>query len=198
MYIIALLPMFWALNEQVSSMFPLQATRLNGDLGFYTIKPDQLQLVYQLLVISILSSCNIVLYPLLHKVGIRTFFQKIIFGGFLSISAYTLAGLLELQMATISAPLHMAWMIPQYVMLAMVESIVGVLSMVYANSKAPASLRTVVQALFLSTHGVGSFYDVVVFSISSFSNQVNVVFCILVTTSLSLCFRHIFSFYSLD
>lgn len=52
------LPMFWALNEQTASMIPLQAARMNGDLGFYTVKPDQLQLMMNLMVMGLIPFCR--------------------------------------------------------------------------------------------------------------------------------------------
>ncbi|XP_064350764.1 solute carrier family 15 member 2 isoform X2 [Camelus dromedarius] len=37
------LPMFWALLDQQGSRWTLQATRMNGNLGFFVLQPDQMQ-----------------------------------------------------------------------------------------------------------------------------------------------------------
>lgn len=169
--ILGLMSMFWAINEQTSSLFPLQATRMNGDLGFYTVKPDQMQLFMQLLVMGFLPLCDLLIYPMLRRVGIKTLFQKISLAGLVSFGALVTAGFLEMQIAAVTAPLHMIWILPQVMMLALVEAVVGVLGLVFASSEAPESLKTVMQAAFLATHGMGNFYDVVVFSLCSFSNQ---------------------------
>lgn len=170
--ILALFPMYWALNEQSSSLFPLQATRMNGDLGWYTVKPDQLQLVMQLLVMVLIPLCDIVLYPMLARIGIKTVFQRITFGGFLSVVSFIAAGLIDMRIVASTEQLHMVWILPQYVMLALVEAIVGVLGMVFANTSGPQSLTTVMQAAFLATHGMGNVYDIVIFSLNSFTVQV--------------------------
>lgn len=169
------LPMFWALNEQTASMIPLQAARMNGDLGFYTIKPDQLQLVMQILVMALIPFCEIALYPFLALFGIVTVFQRIAFGGCVSICAFITAGILETQIAAAANPLPLIWILPQYVMLALVEAIVGVLTMVFANITAPKSLQTVVQASFLATHGLGNIYDIAIIGAFSFLKQVSIV-----------------------
>lgn len=150
---------------------------MNGDLGFYTIKPDQLQLVMQLLVMLLIPVCDIVLYPILARIGIRTMFQRMGLAGFLSVFAFLTAGLLDMQIVASSEPLHMMWILPQYIMLALVEAIVGVLGMVFANTSGPASLRTVMQASFLASHGMGNLYDIVIFSVNSFTVQVRATNC---------------------
>lgn len=37
------LPIFWALYDQQGSGWTFQAVRMNGNIGFYTILPDQVQ-----------------------------------------------------------------------------------------------------------------------------------------------------------
>lgn len=39
------LPFFWALFDQQGSRWTFQATRMDGDVGFYVIKPDQMQVI---------------------------------------------------------------------------------------------------------------------------------------------------------
>ena len=39
------LPIFWTLFEQRGSRWTFQAKQMNGDIGFFTIQPDQIQMV---------------------------------------------------------------------------------------------------------------------------------------------------------
>lgn len=39
------MPIFWALFDQTGSRWTFQADKMNGDIGFYTIKPDQIQML---------------------------------------------------------------------------------------------------------------------------------------------------------
>lgn len=75
------LPIFWALFDQQGSRWTFQATRMNGDLGFYTIKPDQMQVINPLLILVFIPLYEVVFYPLLNLIGVRRPLQKITLGG---------------------------------------------------------------------------------------------------------------------
>jgi solute carrier family 15 (oligopeptide transporter), member 1 len=75
------LPFFWALFDQQGSRWTFQATRMTGDIGFYTIKPDQMQVVNPLLILVFIPLYEVIFYPLLNLVGIRRPLQKIALGG---------------------------------------------------------------------------------------------------------------------
>lgn len=46
------LPIFWALYDQQGSGWTFQAVRMDGDIGFFTILPDQMQVVNPLLILA--------------------------------------------------------------------------------------------------------------------------------------------------
>ncbi|KAG5684399.1 hypothetical protein PVAND_013634 [Polypedilum vanderplanki] len=71
------LPFFWALFDQQGSRWTFQATRMDGDIGFYTIKPDQMQVVNPLLILIFIPLYEVAFYPLLNLIGIRRPLQKI-------------------------------------------------------------------------------------------------------------------------
>lgn len=71
------LPFFWALFDQQGSRWTFQATRMDGDIGFYTIKPDQMQVVNPLLILIFIPLYEIAFYPLLNLIGIRRPLQKL-------------------------------------------------------------------------------------------------------------------------
>ena len=98
--IVLLLPMpiYWALYHQQSSRWLLQATRLNGDLGTWDIKPDHTKIFNPLIVLILLPCFNYAIYPALAYIGIKTLLRRIILGGFISASAYVLSGFLELEL----------------------------------------------------------------------------------------------------
>ena len=62
------LPIFWALFDQQASRWTLQATRMNGQLGGFTIKPDQIQVINPLLVILMIPVFEYVIYPFFAKI----------------------------------------------------------------------------------------------------------------------------------
>lgn len=92
------LPLFWALFDQQGSRWTFQATRMVGDIGGFTIKPDQMQVINPLLILAFIPLFNYVLYPLLEFVGIKRPLQKLTLGGLLAATAFMISGFLELKL----------------------------------------------------------------------------------------------------
>lgn len=92
------LPLYWALFDQQGSRWTFQATRMTGDLGFYTIKPDQMQVVNPTLILMFIPIFDWIVYPLLERVGIKRPLQKLSIGGFLAALAFIVSGILETQL----------------------------------------------------------------------------------------------------
>lgn len=92
------LPFFWALYDQQGSRWTFQATRMDGDIGFYDLKPDQMQVVNPLLILTFIPLFEAIFYPLLAKVGISRPLQKLTCGGILAGIAFVISGLVEFQL----------------------------------------------------------------------------------------------------
>lgn len=146
--------LFWALFFQQGSRWIFQAVRMNGDLGFYIFKPDQLTFVNPLLVLILIPIFEYVIYPLLSKVGISTPLQKVTLGGVLAGVAFLISALVESQID--STYLHMSLLLPQYLVMAMGEVMTAVPLMNFSYSEAPGSMKTILQSFRSATVGVGN------------------------------------------
>lgn len=96
------IPFYWALNEQTGSRWTLQASRMVGNVfdGKYTIQPDQMQIVMQVLLIAFIPIFETVLYPIMAHVGLRRPLQKIALAMALAGTAFVVAGYVETRVAT--------------------------------------------------------------------------------------------------
>ncbi|XP_050331928.1 peptide transporter family 1-like [Bactrocera neohumeralis] len=92
------LPVFWALFDQQGSRWTIQATRMDGDMGSWNIKPDQMQLINPLLILVFIPLYELAFYPLLAFVGIRRPLQKLTLGGIFAGIAFVVSGLVELSL----------------------------------------------------------------------------------------------------
>lgn len=92
------LPFFWALFDQQGSRWTLQATRMNGNMGSWDIKPDQLQVLNPLLILAFIPLYDVAFYPALRLVGIRRPLQKLTMGGILAGIAFIISGVVELEL----------------------------------------------------------------------------------------------------
>lgn len=71
---------------------------MDGDIGFFSIKPDQISVFNPLLILVFIPLTEYVLYPLLSKIGINAPLRKLTVGGFLAAAAFVLSGILEMQL----------------------------------------------------------------------------------------------------
>lgn len=92
------LPLFWALCDQQGSRWTFQATRMDGNLGFFELKPDQMFAFSSFLVLVFIPLNEVLLYPILSKVGLRRPLQKLTLGGLLAGASFILSGIVELEL----------------------------------------------------------------------------------------------------
>jgi len=93
------LPVWWALFDQTGSRWTFQATRMNGELGSTTIKPDQMQVINPLLILFLIPIFDRAIYPVFAKCGLLVKpLQRMTAGGLLTAMSFVISGALELEM----------------------------------------------------------------------------------------------------
>ena len=88
------------------SRWTFQATRMNGALGSFVIKPDQMQIANPLLILMLVPLFESVIYPLLNKCFNFTPLRRIGCGLFLCGLSFVASGVLELQLEVSSLTVH--------------------------------------------------------------------------------------------
>ncbi|XP_033172536.1 peptide transporter family 1 isoform X1 [Drosophila mauritiana] len=91
-------PVFWALFDQQGSRWTFQATRMDGNVFGFQIKPDQMQVVNPLLILGFLPLFDYIIYPVLARCGIRRPLQKLTLGLLLAALGFFLSAGLEMKM----------------------------------------------------------------------------------------------------
>ena len=72
---------------------------MNGQIGEWIIKPDQMQLLNPILIMILIPSFNRFVYPFLSKFNIlKKPLQRMVTGGFFNAAAFFISGFLELQL----------------------------------------------------------------------------------------------------
>ncbi|XP_031617334.1 peptide transporter family 1-like [Contarinia nasturtii] len=166
------LAFFWTLFGQLGSRWTLQANRMNGNLGFYIIKPDQMILLNSLLCILFVPLFEIIVYPILNKIGVRRPLQKITIGGTLTGISFLLATLVEFKI--VSSPMHsvnMLWQVPQYVIMALGEVLFSVTGYAFSYEQAPVSMKSVLQSFWLLNIALGNGIFVVITKMNIVESQ---------------------------
>lgn len=144
---------------------------MNGDLGFYTIIPDQFNVFNPLLVLVLIPIFEKVLNPLLSKLRIRSDLQKTTLGGVLAGIAFLVSAAVGHQIES-GKYLHMAWLLPQYTLMAMGEILVTVPMSNFAFAVAPSSMKTMIQSFNNLAVGLGNLVVVIVVGTKLLDSQV--------------------------
>lgn len=152
------LPLFAALSEQQGSRWTFQANRMNGDIGFYTIHPDQMQMLSSFLILILIPLFETVFYPLLSKIGIRRPLQKMSLGGILTAVAFFISSLVQFKIESLpDKSVSMLWLIPQYFVSTVSEILFSITGFAFSYEQAPDNMKSVVQAFLLLTFAFGNF-----------------------------------------
>lgn len=98
-------PIFWALFDQQGSRWTFQATRMDGEILGFTVKPDQMQVINPFLILGFIPLFDYVLYPILSTCGIKRPLQKLTLGGLLAATAFLLSAFVELKLEMVEPEL---------------------------------------------------------------------------------------------
>lgn len=164
------IPMFWTLHMQQGSRWVFQATRMNGSLGWYTIKPDQMIVFNSLFSLIQVPIFDRFLYPLLAKIGFKTPLQKMTGGLFFAAVSFVLAALVEMRIE--KEFIHILWLLPQYFVMVMGEVMLLISNYNFAYSEAPASMKSVMVAFVYLTMAGGNLFMVFISGSRLFESQV--------------------------
>ncbi|XP_013134517.1 PREDICTED: peptide transporter family 1-like [Papilio polytes] len=94
-------PVFWSLLEQMGSSWALQASKMDGRLGSYTIKADQLIVLSPISVMSFIAVSQKYLYPCLAKWNLLTNpLNKLKVGGIMAALAFVASASVETYLKT--------------------------------------------------------------------------------------------------
>lgn len=163
------LPIFWGVYQLQGSRWTFQATRMNGDLGFYTVKPDQMIALNPIFGIMALWISDYILFPLLAKIKVTTLLQKMTIGGMLSVVASLIAATLELKIH--DNYLSIFWLVPQYVVSSFSENFLYNSHLSFAYNEAPANMKSVMTSFVFVVIGLGNIFVIIVSGTKLFKSQ---------------------------
>uniref|UniRef100_A0A336LF68 CSON011213 protein n=1 Tax=Culicoides sonorensis TaxID=179676 RepID=A0A336LF68_CULSO len=97
-------PLFWTLYDQQGSRWIFQATRLDGVVGSYRIRPEQMIALNPLFILTLIPIYKLIIYPILEKLSLGTPLRQITIGGILTGLAFIAAFVLELNIQKYESP----------------------------------------------------------------------------------------------
>ncbi|XP_077296688.1 solute carrier family 15 member 2-like [Arctopsyche grandis] len=93
------LTVYWSLIDQLGSRWTLQATKMDGNIGLFRVKPDQMQVMSPCLAIMFVALFKKGLYPCLSKFGVDFKpLHKLVVGSLLGGVAFICSGFVEIHL----------------------------------------------------------------------------------------------------
>lgn len=166
--------LYWGLYSQMSNRWVFQATLMTGKLGSWNIQPEQMGMANCVLVLVFVPLFDGLLYPLLGKISGRklTHYGKIIISLVLGVLSFVVAAALQRiidgrgtfvadplnaeNLKCVAGCVHMAWQIPQYIILTASEVFLCTSNLALAYAMAPKELKSLCSAMSMVTNAAGS------------------------------------------
>lgn len=180
------IPIYWSGFLLQNSRIVFQATQMNGDIGWFVIKPDQMLGFNGILSLLLFPVIEYLLHPLAAKFGIKTLLQKMTLGGILGGIAVLLSTIVEIKIE--DSFLSILWLIPQYLFFVLSENFLYIAHLNFAYNEAPTSMKSVMTSLVFVTIAGGNVIVAFVTGLKIFSSQVHefLFFTILVLVGMIL------------
>lgn len=156
------LPLYWTLSMQTGSRWLFQTKQMNGDIGFYTIKPDQLGLVPAVSLYILIPLFDYVLYPAMKRLGIQRPLQKMTIGGILMAISFALAAALQFHIdASPVNSVHMVWQLPQNFLVTIADILFQPNGLQFSYEEAPNTMKSVISSLWFTTVAAGNLITII-------------------------------------
>ena len=147
---------FWALFDQTSSAWVLQAEKMDRVIFGYEILTSQIQVVNPVLVMILIPIFQLFIYPAIDKVFPLTLLRKFGIGLFVTVTSFAVSALIEQWIVEGGYPSVM-WQVFAYVLITSGEIMVSITGLEFSYAQAPKSMKSIVMAVWLFFVAFGNF-----------------------------------------
>ncbi|MBK8816792.1 MAG: POT family MFS transporter [Methylococcaceae bacterium] len=146
---------FWALFEQIGSSWVLQAQKMDRVVLGVELLPSQIQAANPLLIMILTPLFTYYLYPFINKFFDLKELRKITIGFFLTIIAFAIPSLIQMEIDQGLAP-NILWQIIAYVILTSAEVMVSITCLEFSYRQAPKSMKSFIMAYYFLSVAFGN------------------------------------------
>jgi proton-dependent oligopeptide transporter, POT family len=160
--ILLMFPVFWMLYDQHSSVWTLQAARME----LHGLQPEQLVVVNPVEIMILIPVFDRIVYPCLENCGWKvTHIGRMRFGMLMTATSFSLSGILESWIES-SDPnsVSVFWQLPQITILTIAEILVSITGLEFAYSMSPERLKAFIMAIYLVMTAIGNFFGGILYS----------------------------------
>lgn len=176
--VFAPISLFWALYDQQGSRWTYQALLMDGHVGPFRIKPEQMGVFNAALILLLIPAFERIIYPGLAHINLTMRpLGRIFCGMALATVSFVLAAGLQFAIDTrgsfspspdepgtricTDGCIHILWQVPQYIVLTCGEVMLSITGLEFAYSQAPGSIKSVCSSAWLLTVAAGNLIVIV-------------------------------------
>jgi POT family proton-dependent oligopeptide transporter len=157
MLVFSMIPIFWALNDQNSSEWVLQATQMDLHFLGHTWLPQQIQSINPIMVLIYIPLFNYLVFPVLKKSGFKlSAYNKMATGFFLTIIASFFIYWIQTQIDNHLIP-NIGWQVIAYVIITAAEVLIYQTGLEYSYTEAPPAMKSTIMSFWLLTISLGNY-----------------------------------------
>jgi len=149
--------MFWALFDQSSSAWVLQADRMDRNLLGLEWLPSQIGAINPVMIMTFIPIFTWLIYPALNRVFPLTPLRKISIGLFVAVPSFLIPAWIETQIAGGELP-NISWQIAAYVLLTAAEVFISITALEFSYTQAPKKMKSLILGFFLMSVSIGNLF----------------------------------------
>ena len=153
--------MFWALFDQTSAAWVLQAKNMDMHWMGRDWLPAQIQAANPLLIMIFIPLFSFVLYPLMNRAFELTPLRKISIGFYIAIPSFLIPAWIESQIAAGASP-SIGWQLLAYVFITIAEIFISITCLEFSYTQAPRKMKSLILGLFLMSVAIGNQFTALV------------------------------------
>jgi len=147
---------FWALFDQTSSAWVLQAEDMNLRWLGMDWLPSQIQVLNPILVMVLIPLFQFVVYPAINTVFWLTPLRKIGIGLFVMTAGFALSAVVQGWIDGGAKP-SIAWQFIAYCIITSAEVMVSITGLEFSYAQAPKTMKSVIMAVWLLSVSLGNY-----------------------------------------
>ncbi len=166
--VLAPVPVFWALFDQINSSWVFQAEKMTPfEILGYKVDAERMQSASALLVLIWVPVLAVWGYPFAERRGWRPSALRRMGGGMVCAAiSFLICAWLQTRLDA-GVKLSLAWQLVPYVVLELGEVMLSATGLEFAYSQAPPQLKSTVMSLWLCTTAIGNFLVAVITNLNS-------------------------------
>ncbi|HEY5801259.1 MAG TPA: oligopeptide:H+ symporter [Burkholderiaceae bacterium] len=152
---------FWTLYDQYSSTWVLQGEKMIAPAWF---QASQMQTLNAVLLLLMIPFNNLLLYPLLEKMGIEVTAMRRMAAGMFIVTLSWLPIIAFQASLENGAQVSLLWQAVPYLLLSFAEVLLSTTGLEFAYSQAPASMKGILMSFFYLSFSIGNVWTLLVTS----------------------------------